>query len=131
MNLRISLVILFAMLLAGCETAMLGNVVVGCAMRPEPAFSPKDLPVAKVGSTYDVRIDVINASTPVGSILDDPKNPLPEGLLIVHVERDKFGFIRGIPEQAGSFKVLLYASTYGTQCAGQYAEITYRLEVIE
>jgi hypothetical protein len=110
---------------------MLGNVLVGCAMRPEPEFMPKELPAAKVGSAYDLRIDVINASTPVGRILDDPENPLPKGLSVIHTEREKYGFIRGVPEQAGTYKVLLYASTFGTQCAGQDAEITYRLEVAE
>ena len=131
MNLRTLPIIGLTIFLASCETAMLGNVLVGCAMRPTPEFMPKDLPVAKVGSAYDVRFDVINASTPVGRILDDPENPLPKGLNIVHIEREKYGFIRGVPEQAGTYKVLLYASTFGTQCVGQYAEITYRLEVAE
>jgi hypothetical protein len=131
MNLRTLPIIGLTLLLASCETAMLGNVLVGCAMRPEPEFMPKELPAAKVGSAYDVRIDVINASTPVGRILDDPERPLPEGLSIIHTEREKHGFIRGVPEQAGIYKVLLYASTFGTQCVGQYAEITYQLEVTE
>lgn len=110
---------------------MLGNVLVGCAMRPEPEFMPKELPAAKVGAAYDVRIDVTNATTPVGRILDDPERPLPEGLSIIHTEREKHGFIRGVPEQAGIHEVRLYASTYGTQCTGQDAEITYQLDVAE
>lgn len=131
MNLRALPIIGLTLLLASCETLMLGNVLVGCAMRPEPEFMPKELPAAKKGSAYDVRIDVTNASTPVVRILDDPERPLPEGLSIIHTEREKHGFIRGVPEQAGTYKVLLYASTFGTQCVGQYAEITYQLEVTE
>ncbi|ATH80446.1 hypothetical protein N7333_10260 [Pseudomonas sp. GD04158] len=131
MNLRTIPIIGLTLLLASCETVMLGNVLVGCAIRPEPEFMPKELPTAQVGATYDVRIDVINASTPVGRILDDPEGALPKGLSIIHTEREKYGFIRGVPEQAGTYEVLLYASTFGTQCAGQYAEITYRLEVTE
>lgn len=131
MNLRALPIIGLTLLLTSCETVMLGNVLVGCAMRPEPEFMPKELPAAKKGSAYDVRIDVTNASTPVVRILDDPKRPLPEGLSIIHTEREKHGFIRGVPEQAGTYKVLLYASTFGTQCVGQYAEIAYQLEVTE
>lgn len=131
MNLRALPIIGLTLLLTSCETLMLGNVLVGCAMRPEPEFMPKELPAAKNGSAYDVRIDVTNASTPVVRILDDPKRPLPEGLSIIHTEREKHGFIRGVPEQAGTYKVLLYASTFGTQCVGQYAEIAYQLEVTE
>lgn len=131
MNIRTLPIIGLTLLLASCETVMLGNVLIGCATRPEPEFMPKELPAAKVGSAYNVRIDVIDASTPVGRILDDPENPLPQGLSIIHTEREKYGFIRGVPLQKGTYKVLLYASTFGTQCAGQYAEITYQLEVTE
>ena len=131
MRLRFFAISGLVLLLSGCEAVMLGNVLVGCAIRPEPEFMPKELPAAKVGSAYDVRIDVIDASTPVGRILDDPENSLPKGLSIIHTEREKYGFIRGIPEQAGTYNVLLYASTFGTQCAGQDAEITYQLEVTE
>ncbi|MGE8499088.1 MAG: hypothetical protein ACN6O6_16390 [Pseudomonas sp.] len=131
MNLRALPVIGLTVLLTSCETVMLGNVLVGCAMRPEPELMPKELPAAKAGSAYEVRIDVIHASTPVVRILDDPESPLPKGLSIIHTEREKHGFIRGVPEQAGTYKVLFYASTFGTQCVGQYAEITYQLEVAE
>lgn len=129
MRLRALTIIGLSMLLAGCEAVMFGNVLVGCSMRPEPELLPKNLPAARVGAPYNVRIDVINASTPVGKLLVSPTEPLPKGLELTHIEREKHGVIQGTPEKAGVYEVLVYGSTYGTQCAGQYAERVYRLEV--
>ncbi|QKE65573.1 hypothetical protein HNE05_20150 [Aquipseudomonas campi] len=116
-------------LLAGCEALMFGNVIVGCAMRPDPEILPKALPAATVEVPYRMRVDVINASTPLSKLLVPPDKPLPAGLELTHREREKQGVIEEVPITAGSYDVLVYGSTYGTQCAGQSAERLYRLDV--
>lgn len=118
-----------ALQLTGCEVLMFGNVIVGCAMRPDPQILPETLPAATVGVPYSIRIDVINASTPLSRLLVAPDKPLPDGLELAHTERAKQGVIQGVPTAAGSYDVLVYGSTYGTQCAGQSAERLYRLDV--
>lgn len=130
MKLRNLSIAVFSLTLAGCEAWMTGNVLAGCAMRATPEILPRELPIGKVDVPYKVRIDVINASTPVGKLLASPENPLPVGMQLAHVEREKHGLIQGTPAEAGTYEVLVYASTYGTQCAGQYVEQRYRLEVI-
>jgi hypothetical protein len=117
--------------LAGCEVLMLSNVVIGCAFRPEPELHPRELPTARVGVPYSTQVDVINASTPVSKLLVAPDKPLPNGLELTHIEREKHGVIQGIPTEAGRYNVLVYGSTYGTQCAGQDAERLYKLEVTQ
>ena len=117
------------MLLSGCEAIMFGNVLVGCAIRPEPALMPKELPVATMGMPYSVRIDVVDASTPVSTLLIAPAHPLPEGLELSHEEREKHGVIQGTPTKAGLYDVLVYGSTFGTQCTGQDVERLYKVEV--
>jgi hypothetical protein len=117
------------MMLSGCEALMLGNVLVGCATRPEPALMPKELPIAKVGAPYSVRVDVVDANTPVSKLLVAPAHPLPEGLALSHEEREKHGVIQGVPTEAGTYDVLVYGNTYGTQCTGQDVERLYKLEV--
>lgn len=96
------------MLLSGCEAIMFGNVLLGCAIRPEPALMPKELPVATMGMQYSVRIDVVDASTPVSKLLIAPAHPLPEGLELSHEEREKHGVIQGTPTKAGIYDVLVY-----------------------
>ena len=123
------LTLCMAIPLTGCEVLMLGNVVVGCAIRPAPELLPNELPAAVVGAPYRIRIDVINASTPMTQLLVAPDKPLPNGLELTHIEREKHGVIQGIPTEAGRYNVLVYGSTYGTQCAGQDAERLYKLEV--
>lgn len=129
MRIKVLLIAGLAAQLAGCEVLMVGNVIVGCAIRPEPEILPVELLAATVGVPYRMRIDVINASTPLSSLLVAPDKPLPAGLELVHTEREKQGVIQGIPTTTGSYDVLVYGSTYGTQCAGQSAERLYRLDV--
>jgi hypothetical protein len=123
------LTLCMAIPLTGCEVLMLGNVVVGCAIRPAPELLPNELPAAVVGVPYRIRIDVINASTLMSQLLVAPGKPLPNGLELTHIEREKHGVIQGIPTKAGRYEVLVYGSTYGTQCAGQNIERLYRLDV--
>lgn len=123
------LTLCLAIPLTGCEVLMLGNVVVGCAIRPAPELLPNELPAAVVGVPYRIRIDVINASTPMTQLLVAPDKPLPNGLELTHIEREKHGVIQGIPNKAGRYDVLVYGSTFGTQCAGQNIENLYRLDV--
>lgn len=118
-----------AMLLSGCEALMFGNVIVGCAMRPTPEVLPRELPVATVGEPYSVQIEVINASTPLGNLQVTPDKPLPDGLELVHDEREKHAVIQGTPRAAGRYEVQLHGWTYGTQCTGQDIDKLYRLEV--
>ena len=89
------LTLCMAIPLTGCEVLMLGNVVVGCAIRPAPELLPKELPAAVVGAPYSIRIDVINASTPMTQLLVAPDKPLPNGLELTHIEREKHGVIQG------------------------------------
>lgn len=125
------LTLCMAIPLTGCEVLMLGNVVAGCALRPNPELLPNALPAAAVGVPYSIRIDVINASTPVSTLQVAPSKPLPDGLELTHTEREKHGEIRGTPTEAGRYNVLVYGSTYGTQCAGQDVEKLYTLQVTE
>ena len=117
------------LMLSGCEAVMLGNVVVGCATRPEPELMPKELPIARVGAPYSARVDVVDASTPVSKLLVAPAHPLPEGLALGHETREKHGVIQGTPTKAGTYDVLIYGNTFGTQCTGQDVERLYQLEV--
>lgn len=111
MRIKVLLIAGLAAQLAGCEVLMVGNVIVGCAMRPEPDILPVELPVATLGVSYRMRIDLINASTPLSSLLVAPDKPLPAGLELAHTERGKQGVIQGIPTTAGSYDVLVYGST--------------------
>lgn len=115
--------------LSGCDAVTLGSVVTGCAMRPTPVLMPEELPAARVGKPYEVRLDVINASTPVSKLLVAPSQPLPDGLELLHVRPENHGIIRGVPVRAGSYEVRVYGNTFGTQCTGQDVERFYRLEV--
>lgn len=117
------------MMLSGCEALMFANALVGCAARPEPALMPLELPIAKVGAPYSVRVDVIDTSTPVSQLLVAPAHPLPEGLAFNHEARDKHGVIQGTPTKAGTYDVQVYGSTFGTQCTGQNVERLYKVEV--
>lgn len=117
--------------LAGCEVLMLGNFCGRCALRPIPELLPSELPAAAVGVPYSIRLDVINASTPVSTLQVAPSTPLPDGLQLTHTERDKHGEIRGTPTEAGRYNVLVYGSTYYTQCAGQDVEKLYTPQVTE
>ena len=115
--------------LSGCNAIMLGNVVTGCAMRPEPVLMPEELPAARAGEPYEVRLDVINASTPISKLLVAPSQPLPDGLELLHVRPETHGVIRGVPIRPGRYEVRVYGNTFGTQCTGQDIERLYRLEV--
>lgn len=117
------------MMLSGCEAVMFGNVLVGCATRPDPELMPKELPIARVGTPYSIRIDVVDASTPVSKLLVAPAQPLPDGLELSHEAREKHGVIQGTPTKAGTYDVLVYGNTFGTQCTGQDVERLYKLEV--
>lgn len=120
-----------AALLSGCEQLMVGNVLVGCALRPEPHLQPESLPVARVGETYEVIVQVQDSSSAVHHISVAPQHPLPAGLQLHHEPRSSQAVLRGIPRQAGDHQVLIYSGSYGTQCVGLGAERLYRLEVSE
>lgn len=115
--------------LSGCNAVMLSNVVTGCAMRPEPVLMPEELPVARAGEPYEVRLDVINSSTPISKLLVAPSQPLPDGLVLLHVRPETHGVIRGVPTRPGRYEVRVFGNTFGTQCTGQDLERLYRLEV--
>jgi len=117
------------LVLSGCEAVMIGSVLVGCATRPEPELMPAELPIARVGQPYSVRLDVVDASTPVSRLLVAPAHALPEGLALSHETRDRHGIIHGTPTQAGTYDVLIYGNTFGTQCTGQGVERLYQLVV--
>lgn len=117
------------MMLSGCETVMFGNVLAGCATRAEPKLMPTELPIAKAGVPYSARVDVVDASTPISKLLVAPSHPLPEGLALSHEAREKHGVIQGTPTKAGTYEVLIYGNTFGTQCTGQDMERLYTLEV--
>jgi len=101
------------MMLSGCEAVMLGSVLAGCATRPEPQLMPTELPIAKVGTPYSVRVDVVDASTSISKLLVAPAHPLPEGLALSHETREKHGLIQGTPTKTGSYDVLVYGNTFG------------------
>ncbi|WP_165681531.1 hypothetical protein [Metapseudomonas otitidis] len=117
------------LLLSGCEAIMLGNVLVGCSSRTPPELMPKELPAAKVGAPYIARIEVRGADTAVSKLLVAPAHPLPDGLVLNHQAREPLGVIQGTPARAGTYEVLIYGNTFGTQCTGQDMEQLYRLEV--
>ncbi len=117
------------MMLSGCEALMFASALVGCAARSETTLMPLELPIAKVAAPYSARVDVIGASSPVSQLLVAPAHPLPEGLAFSHEARDKHGVIQGTPTKAGTYDVLVYGNTFGTQCTGQDVERLYKFEV--
>lgn len=110
---------------------MFGNLIVSCAIRPEPVLLPDNLPAATVGVPYNVRLEVINTSTPVRGIYVSDTYALPEGLWVEQQDHDVQGRITGTPLKAGTYEVRVSAGTYGTQCAGLRASRVYRLKVTE
>jgi hypothetical protein len=120
-----------AVLLSGCELLMVANVMVNCALRPEPSLQPESLPPARVGEAYEVILEVRDTSSPVSHTSVAPQQPLPEGLELHHEPRSRQAILRGTPRQAGDHEVLIYSSSYGTQCVGLSAKRLYRLKVSE
>ncbi|MWV12648.1 hypothetical protein F3I62_11145 [Pseudomonas sp. R-28-1W-6] len=118
------------LLLAGCEVLFVANTLVGCAMRPEMDILPRELPAARAGEPYWVRIEVVDTSSPLTGIHVSPRQPLPAGLTLEHAERAAHGVIAGTPLTPGVYPLRVYAGSYGTQCVGKKAERSYRLEVL-
>lgn len=129
MKLGIIAIALLSLALSGCEALLGGSTLTGCTVRATPEILPLTLPAGRIGQPYTARLDVINADTPVGKLLVSPRKPLPAGFELTHTEREKHGLIEGTPTHAATYQVLIYATTYGTQCAGQYVERLYLLDV--
>ena len=90
-------------------------------------FEPQELPGARVGEAYDIEIVVTENRTPVGDFY--VTGALPPGLEFVWVEGESSARIVGIPEEAGTFKVVANVWCLGTNVNGQTGEQEYELVV--
>ena len=106
-------------------------VVLACGpggKRPPLAFSPSELPDARVGQAYEVTISVSDNETPVFSMSADSEG-LPPGLTLQYTEYEDKARIEGVPEEAGEFEFTVSASCLGTMKNGQTGEHRYVLLV--
>jgi hypothetical protein len=109
--------------------ALLLMLVLGCrGSSPPLAFSPPELPEARVGQPYEATIAVSGNHTPVFLISVDSAE-LPPGLTLHYEDGASSAEINGVPENAGQYEFTVHASCYGTNVSGQTGERRYRLLV--
>ncbi|WP_347900571.1 hypothetical protein [Pseudomonas purpurea] len=118
-------IVCLTLMLSGCELIMIAT----CAGRPDIEIQPGNLPVANAGQPYYVRLEVPDTRSPVSGFYVDPAMPLPQGLELVYLEQTNQAQIQGTPTIPGVYNVSVYTSSYGTQCIGQSAQRTYKLNV--
>jgi hypothetical protein len=108
---------------------MLFGVLSAC-QTPGPSldFSPRELPDAQVGQSYEVIITVSRSETPVSRISVDSAE-LPPGLTLLHEEGVSTAVVRGVPERAGEYEFTVHANCYSTNVVGQAGEQRYTLLV--
>jgi hypothetical protein len=93
-------------------------------------FSPEDLPPARVGQAYEVKIAISNNDTPVGQF-SVASADLPPGISLLHIDTEDSATLSGIPTQAGTYTFTLSAWCYGTNVSGQTGEKVYTIVVEE
>ena len=102
--------------------------------RPPLAFSPLELPEARLGHPYEVTITISGNETPVFLISVD-SGELPPGLILHYEEWDdidgRTSRIEGVPEKAGEFEFVVSAQCRATYFSGQTGEQRYTLLVRE
>jgi hypothetical protein len=91
-------------------------------------FLPSDLPAAKIGEPYEVKIAIVGNVTPVGAFSVNPQL-LPPGLTLTHNPPEDFATLSGIPTQAGAYTFTVDVWCFGTNVSGQTGEKTYELIV--
>lgn len=98
--------------------------------RPELIFTPANLPEARTGVSYDAEIQVSQNETPVYSLYVS-EGTLPQGLIFEFDEsaHENKAWIRGVPEELGTFTFKVAARCLGTNVSGQMGEWEYTLVV--
>jgi hypothetical protein len=103
-----------------------------CTNTPRGAlsFMPEEMPLARVGMTFDVEILVGGNATPVFHY-GIAEGALPPGLELVFDEKFHSARITGTPTQAGTYPFTVSVMCYGTNVSGQTGEKKYTLVVGE
>ena len=99
-------------------------------------FTPDKLPVAKLGTLYEVEVEIKGGPGPVreGSFKYsiEPKN---SGLVLVPSGEDTYPYnrltIKGTPQTTKDISLKISGSTYGTSVPGHYFEKTFIIKVEE
>ena len=127
---RLILIVLFLVVSLACLLVMFLTSLT----RPPLAFSPLELPEARLGHPYEVTITISGNETPVFLISVD-STELPPGLILHYEEHrhDSTARIEGVPEKAGEFEFVVSAECYysGVHGGGQTGEQRYTLLVRE
>jgi len=93
-------------------------------------FDPSELPPAKVGEKYEVKIAISQNVTPVNSMIIN-SGGLPAGLLFEFLSGEDAGLISGVPVEAGTFDFTVLVSCFGTMVSGQSGQMKYQIIVGE
>jgi hypothetical protein len=93
-------------------------------------FDPDNLPGAKVGVPYDVKVTIAQNVTPVGQI-SISEGALPQGLKLEKLQGEDTARIYGTPVEAGTFTFKIFVWCYGTNISGQTGEASYTITVGE
>jgi hypothetical protein len=101
-------------------------LLVACSSELE--VSPSELPDGTVGQQFEALIEVSNNETPLGGA-NIVSGAIPPGLGLDEVENDNTLPIRGVPEQAGTFRFEIELWCYGTNFSGQSARRSYDIAV--
>lgn len=96
-------------------------------------IEPASMPDGEVGAAYEVEIRVSDAVTPVNS-MSIPNGALPPGLELEFPLEDPSddrnrATIRGIPEEAGTYRFTVSVSCFATMVSGQTGQREYVIVV--
>jgi hypothetical protein len=98
--------------------------------RGELVFKPETLPDAQKGAAYEVQVIVEQTNTPVGDF-SIKEGELPPGLEIKKLEKENILQISGIPQEIGTYTILLDVWCFGTNSPGQTGQKEYTIVVKE
>jgi hypothetical protein len=98
--------------------------------RPPLTFSPEELPHGRVGEPYYVEIQPDNNVTPVYHY-DFTGTVLPKGMEFTWKDTLPKAVLEGVPEEAGTFTIVVSALCLGTSVSGQGGSKQYTLVIDE
>jgi hypothetical protein len=122
-NFNKSIILSILFLLCSC-------IIIHPTERPSLIFLPESLPKGRVGETYYIEIQPTNAETPV-YYYKISNNNLPKGLNFRWEDSLPKAILEGIPEEAGTFNVIISAMCLGTSINGQMGSKEYTLIIDE